>query len=84
MADLGSERIRVGVRELRDNLSGFLRQAKQGTSILVMSHDEVVAEIVPPTGEPRPRRYPGALKGRIKMAADFDTLPDDVLAAIEE
>lgn len=78
------DRIRVGVRELRDNLSGYLRQARQGASILVMSHDEIVAEIVPPSRIDRPRRHVGALKGRIKMAPDFDILPDDILAAIEE
>ncbi len=77
-------RIRVGVRELRDNLSGYLRQAQQGASIVVMSHDEVVAEIVPPSPADRPRRYPGALKGQIKMAPDFDTLPDEIIAAFEE
>jgi len=77
-------RIRVGVRELRDNLSGYLRQAQQGASIVVMSHDQVVAEIVPPSRADRPLRYAGALKGRIKMAPDFDTLPDDILATFEE
>jgi antitoxin (DNA-binding transcriptional repressor) of toxin-antitoxin stability system len=77
-------RIRVGVRELRDNLSGYLRQAQQGASIVVMSHDQVVAEIVPPSRADRPLRHAGALKGRIKMAPDFDTLPDDILATFEE
>ena len=78
------DRIRVGVRELRDNLSGYLRQASQGASILVMSHDEVVAEIVPPPRADRPRRQAGALKGKIRMAPDFDTWPDDILATFEE
>ncbi len=82
--DTPESKIRVGVRELRDNLSGYLRQARQGASILVMSHDEIVAEIGPPSRADRPRRHAGALKGRIKMAPDFDTLPDDILAAIEE
>ncbi len=78
------KRVRVGVRELRSNLSGYLRQARHGASILVMSHDEVVAEISPPSASERPRRRPGALRGKIHMAPDFDTLPADVLAAIEE
>ena len=45
---------RIGVREFRGNLSGFLREAQQG-----------------------------ALRVRIWMAPDFDTLPPDVLAAME-
>jgi antitoxin (DNA-binding transcriptional repressor) of toxin-antitoxin stability system len=77
------KQVRVGIRELRANLSGLLRQARQGTSFLVMSRNEVIAEIRPPSGAERPRRVPGMLKGRIRMAADFDVLPDDVLSAME-
>ena len=77
------KQVRVGVRELRANLSGLLRQARQGTSFLVMSRNEVIAEIRPPSGAERPRRSPGMLKGKIRMAEDFDVLPDDVLSAME-
>ncbi len=74
---------RVGVREFRGNLTGFLREVRQGCSFLVTSHDEVLAEIRPPPKTVRPRRQPGALRGQIHMAPDFDTLPPDVLAAME-
>ncbi len=74
---------RVGVREFRGNMTGFLRQVRHGASFLITSHDEVVAEIHPPSTAKRPRRQPGALRGRIRMAADFDTLPADLLAAME-
>jgi antitoxin (DNA-binding transcriptional repressor) of toxin-antitoxin stability system len=77
------KQVRVGVRELRANLSGLLRQARQGTSFLVMSRNEVIAEIRPPSGIERPRRVPGLMKGKIRMAEDFDVLPDDVLSAME-
>ena len=75
--------LQVGVRELRANLSGLLRQARQGTSFLVMSRGAVVAEINPPPAAERPRRKAGALKGRIRMAEDFDALPADLLEAME-
>jgi antitoxin (DNA-binding transcriptional repressor) of toxin-antitoxin stability system len=74
---------RVGVREFRGNLTGFLSEVRRGTSLLITSHDEVVAEIHPPATTLLNRRRPGALRGRIRMAADFDTLPPDVLAAME-
>jgi antitoxin (DNA-binding transcriptional repressor) of toxin-antitoxin stability system len=74
---------RVGVREFRGNLTRFLREARQGSSFLVMSHDQVLAEVRPPPHAERPRRRPGALRGKIRMAPDFDTLPPDILAAIE-
>ncbi len=74
---------RIGVREFRGNLSGFLRQARQGGSFLIMSHDQVLAEVRPPPPAERSRRRPGSLRGRIRMAPDFDVLPPDVLAAME-
>jgi len=82
-ADSSTGLVRVGVRELRANLSGLLRQARHGTSFLVMSHNEVVAEIRPPSKMVTPRRRAGALAGKIHMADDFDVLPADVLAAME-
>ncbi len=74
---------RLGVREFRGNLTEYLRQARDGASFLVMSHDRVLAEIRPPPIAERPRRRPGALRGKIWMAPDFDTLPPEVLAAME-
>ena len=74
---------RVGVREFRGNLSGFLRQARLGGSFLIMSRDQVLAEVRPPPQAERPRRRPGSLRGKIRMAPDFDTLPTDVLATME-
>ena len=74
---------RVGVRELRTNLTGYLRRVRLGDSFLITSHDQVLAEMRPPPPAERPLRRPGALRGRIRMAPDFDTLPPDVLAAME-
>ena len=83
MAEVDDAAIKVGVRELRGNLSGFLRQARQGASFLVMSHDEVVAEVRPPPELARPPRRPGALRGKIRIAPDFDHTPADLIAAME-
>ena len=79
-----NQQIRVGVRELRGNLTRYLREARQGTAVLITSHDAVIAEIHPPSPTLRPARQPGALKGQIRMADDFDILSADLLAAMEE
>jgi antitoxin (DNA-binding transcriptional repressor) of toxin-antitoxin stability system len=76
--------LRVGVRELRDNLTQFLRQARQGRSFLVMSRDAVLAELRPPPCAERPQRKPGALRGKIRMAPDFDVLPQELQAVMED
>jgi prevent-host-death family protein len=74
---------RIGIREFRGNLPGFLRQVRQGSSFLVTSRGEVVALVQPPQPPVPPRRQPGTLRGKIRMAADFDTLPDDLLSVME-
>lgn len=38
----------VGVRELKNRLSAFLRQVRSGESVLVTDRGEVIAEISPP------------------------------------
>ncbi len=73
----------VGVRELRANLTDFLRQARQGQSFLITSHNQVIAEIHPPSPPPAAPRQPGTLRGKVQMSADFDTLPPDVLDTFE-
>ncbi|MEN3167816.1 prevent-host-death protein [Gluconobacter sp. OJB] len=74
---------KIGVREFRGNLTAYLRQVRQGSTILVTSHDEVVAELRPPAPSYRPRRQPGALRGRIRMSEDFDQTPLEVLESME-
>ncbi len=74
---------KVGVRELRNNLTHYLGQARQGAGFLITSHDTVIAELRPPAAGLRPVRQPGALRGQITMADDFDTWPHDLLDAME-
>ena len=73
----------VGVRELRNKLTHYLPEAKAGHPVLVTSHDTVIAEIRAPSLALRPAREPGALRGQIQMADDFDTMPDGILDVIE-
>ncbi|MDT8870852.1 MULTISPECIES: type II toxin-antitoxin system Phd/YefM family antitoxin [Acetobacteraceae] len=74
---------KIGVREFRGNLTAYLRQVRQGSTILVTSHDQVVAELRPPASSYRPRRQPGALRGRIRISEDFDETPPDLLESME-
>lgn len=74
---------RIGVRELRENLSGILRRVQRGSSVLITVRDEVIAELRPPTVLTRRPRTPGALKGEIWMTPDFTTTPDDLIDVME-
>jgi len=39
-----------GIRDLKDNLSQYVRQVEAGERIAVTAHGRIVAELVPPTG----------------------------------
>lgn len=43
-------RMQTGIRELKDNLSRYIRRIEAGERISVTAHGRVVAELVPPGG----------------------------------
>jgi prevent-host-death family protein len=43
----------AGIRELKDNLSHYIRRVEAGERVAVTAHGRVVAELVPPTGTSR-------------------------------
>jgi antitoxin (DNA-binding transcriptional repressor) of toxin-antitoxin stability system len=49
----------VGVRELKNRLSEYLRLIKQGESVLVTEHGVVIAELRQPGLSTAEERYPG-------------------------
>lgn len=52
--------ISTGIRELKNNLSRYVRQIEAGKRIAVTANGRVVAELVPPSGgarSGRARRY---------------------------
>ena len=40
----------VGVRELRDNLSRYLRRVREGESLVITDHGKPIGELAPPAG----------------------------------
>lgn len=82
IAENGPSPRRIGIREFRGNLNAFLKEVQEGQSFVLTSHHKAVAE-VRPAQLAYVERKPGALRGRIKMAEDFDALPDAELKAME-
>jgi antitoxin (DNA-binding transcriptional repressor) of toxin-antitoxin stability system len=74
----------AGVRELKDNLSRYIRRIEAGERISVTAHGRVVAELVPPgTGAPRPgaSRWDdliaaGVLHPPVESGDPFEDWPD--------
>jgi antitoxin (DNA-binding transcriptional repressor) of toxin-antitoxin stability system len=53
----------VGIRELKNRLSEYLRQVRSGESVLVTDRGEVIAEFSPPGRVPADTSVPAGLLG---------------------
>jgi len=75
--------MKTGVRELKDNLSRYIRRIEAGERVIVTAHGRIVAELVPPalgskTGR---RRYDelvatGAVQQAIEDGDPLEDWPD--------
>lgn len=64
----------VGIRELKNKLSHYVRRAEAGERVAVTAHGRIVAQLVPP-----------AAAGTMRSGTRFDTLvADGVVVAASE
>jgi prevent-host-death family protein len=75
--------ISVGMHEAKTTLSRLVDAAQSGEEVVITRRGEPVVKLQPlAPAKPRVSLY-GSLKGQIKMADDFDELPEDILKAFE-
>lgn len=73
----------VNLYEAKTHLSELVERAARGEEVVIAKAGQPRARLVP-IARPRRARKPGAWKGRVVIAADFDApLPADVLATFE-
>ena len=73
----------VNIHEAKTHLSKLLEEVSKGREVVIAKAGKPIAKL---TGRSpaRPVRKPGFLKGKIKIADNFDApLPDDLLDAFE-
>lgn len=70
----------VDISDAKAQLSALVAKVATGKEIIIGKAGEPVAKLVRYERSEEPRR-PGALRGKIKIAADFDELPDDIASA---
>lgn len=63
----------VSIAEAKAKLSELVSRAEAGEEIVLTRHGKVAARLVPPTSPDLMPRI-GALKGKIRIADDFDKL----------
>jgi prevent-host-death family protein len=73
----------VNMHEAKTHFSKLVDSVMKGNEIVIAMAGKPVAKLTPI--EKKPKRRPGALKGKIKIAKDFDApLPEDVLSDFED
>jgi len=77
------KRAPVNIHEAKTNLSRLVDEAASGSEVIIAKAGKPVARLVP-LSKPGRARKPGLLKGKIRIADDFDApLPEDLLRAFE-
>jgi len=64
----------------KSQLSRLIERAVAGEEVIIAKAGMPVARLVPYVQKKRPRRL-GLLKGRIRIARDFDQVPEELMAA---
>ena len=74
---------KVNIHEAKTNLSRLVDEVTGGAEIVIAKAGKPVAKLVP-IGRGGRVRKPGFLKGKIRIAADFDApLPSELIDAFE-
>jgi prevent-host-death family protein len=73
----------VNIHDAKTHFSRLVDAAANGEEIIIVKAGKPAARLGPVRPERTPRRF-GGLKGKVKIADDFDApLPDDLIAAFE-
>lgn len=71
----------VNVYEAKTHLSQLLDRAAAGEEIVIARAGRPVARLVALSDASSRRRAPGAWRGKVRIADDFDELPTEIEAA---
>jgi prevent-host-death family protein len=71
----------VNTHEAKTNLSRLLDDVEKGEEIIIAKANRPVARLIPYR---EAKRRPGLLKGKMRVADDFDApLPEEIIRAFE-
>jgi len=70
----------VNIHEAKTHLSALLQLVEQGKEVIIARKGKPIAKLTE-FKEKKKKRTLGRMKGQIKIADDFDVLPDDIARA---
>jgi prevent-host-death family protein len=71
----------VGMHEAKTRLSQLVERAEAGEEVVIARNGTPVVRLVPIARTSSLARVRGAWRGRVRMADDFDELPEDIADA---
>jgi antitoxin (DNA-binding transcriptional repressor) of toxin-antitoxin stability system len=77
-----SEKVQVTLPEAKSQLFQLGARAWQGDRVVITKAGKPYLDLLPHIDTPQPRK-PGRLKGKIRMSADFDRIPEDIIEGFE-
>jgi prevent-host-death family protein len=70
----------ANIHEAKSQLSKLIEHAMNGEEVIIAKAGQPMVRLVPIVADHSPREG-GQWKGRVRIAEDFDILPDDIAAA---
>jgi prevent-host-death family protein len=71
----------ANIHEAKTHLSRLIDRAEAGEEIVIARAGKPVVRLVAYQEAPLPKRTPGFWKGKVKISADFDDLPESLASA---
>ena len=72
----------VNVHQAKTHLSQLLQEVERGGEVVIARSGVPIARLVAWTSPPQPVSVPGAMRGQIELAKDFDAPLDGLFEAL--
>ena len=77
-----TERVQVNMHEAKSRFFQLAERAWQGDTVVIIKDGKPYLDLVPHVDTARARK-PGRLKGQIRISADLDKTPEDIIVGFE-
>ncbi|WP_223472672.1 MULTISPECIES: type II toxin-antitoxin system Phd/YefM family antitoxin [unclassified Pseudomonas] len=77
-----SEQVQVTLQEAKSQLLQLAARVWQGDRVVITKAGKPYLDLLPHIDTPQARK-PGRLKGKIRMSADFDRTPENIIEDFE-
>ncbi len=69
---------KINIHKAKTDLSKIIQQVLKGEEVVIAKYGKPLVKLEP--YKPVKKRKPGIWKGKVKIAPDFDELPDEIAA----